>query len=94
MDTMTDKVELRSLLDERMADPLDSATGEIDAFIDARTSAHDALMLRAVRDSLDDMDALIYGKCYDCGRAIPLKRLHAIPWAKMCAACQEKQERG
>jgi phage/conjugal plasmid C-4 type zinc finger TraR family protein len=34
-----------------------------------------------------------YGACSECGAAIPLKRLRAIPDATTCVACQEQLER-
>jgi DnaK suppressor protein len=34
-----------------------------------------------------------YGVCSECGAAIPLKRLRAIPDATTCVACQERLER-
>jgi DnaK suppressor protein len=30
-----------------------------------------------------------YGTCLECGEAISLKRLDALPWARFCVACQE-----
>lgn len=35
-----------------------------------------------------------YGKCLECKREIQKKRLDAVPWARHCIECQEKQERG
>jgi DnaK suppressor protein len=34
-----------------------------------------------------------YGKCQECREPIPLKRLMAIPWALLCAYCQQEQEK-
>jgi DnaK suppressor protein len=33
-----------------------------------------------------------YGVCDDCEKAIPKKRLDAIPYAVLCITCKEKQE--
>jgi DnaK suppressor protein len=33
-----------------------------------------------------------YGVCEDCGKAIPQKRLEAVPWALRCVACQEAMD--
>ncbi len=33
-------------------------------------------------------------KCDGCGQPIPSARIEALPAATMCAACQEKTERG
>jgi RNA polymerase-binding transcription factor DksA len=32
--------------------------------------------------------------CASCEDEMDKKRLEAIPWAKHCIACQEKQEQG
>jgi RNA polymerase-binding transcription factor DksA len=34
------------------------------------------------------MDAGDYGICESCGEAIPLPRLKAVPYAKLCLQCQ------
>jgi hypothetical protein len=31
-----------------------------------------------------------FGICAECGEAIPVKRLEAIPWAAYCGPCQEQ----
>lgn len=33
-----------------------------------------------------------FGVCEDCGGAIPLARLHAVPWARHCLGCQARGE--
>jgi DnaK suppressor protein len=35
-----------------------------------------------------------YGVCANCEEEVQQKRLDAVPWAKYCIDCQEKQERG
>ena len=35
-----------------------------------------------------------YGICEVCESELQQKRLEAVPWARHCTACQEKQERG
>ena len=39
-----------------------------------------------VEDALEKMEQGIYGKCEECGEAIPLKRLEANPAARTCIA--------
>lgn len=34
-----------------------------------------------------------FGVCEDCGGAIPLLRLRAMPWARHCLGCQARDER-
>jgi len=52
------------------------------------------------RHELDDIQAAqarletgSFGVCEDCGGAIPLPRLRALPWARHCLGCQVKDER-
>ena len=35
-----------------------------------------------------------YGECAQCHEELQQKRLEAVPWARHCIACQEKQEQG
>jgi DnaK suppressor protein len=35
-----------------------------------------------------------YGRCLDCGEAIDLRRLNALPTAAYCTACQALHEQG
>ncbi len=53
------------------------------------------------RDLLQQLDGAIarietrrYGVCAACEEDMNLKRLEAVPWARLCLACQEKQESG
>ncbi len=34
------------------------------------------------------------GECAHCGGEMQQKRLDAVPWARHCIPCQEKQEQG
>jgi DnaK suppressor protein len=34
-----------------------------------------------------------FGLCESCGAAIPLSRLRAVPWARHCLACKNREER-
>jgi DnaK suppressor protein len=51
------------------------------------------------RDLLQQVDAALariadrrYGVCASCEDPMNLKRLEAVPWARLCRSCQEKQE--
>jgi DnaK suppressor protein len=50
--------------------------------------------LRLVDDALVRIDERRYGYCAACAGEMEKKRLEAVPWAKHCLACQEKQEQG
>jgi DnaK suppressor protein len=53
------------------------------------------------RHELDEIDeaqrrleAGVFGVCEGCHRTIPLKRLRAVPTARLCATCQARAELG
>ena len=53
------------------------------------------------RSTLNLIDAALerikngtYGTCVHCEAELQQKRIEAVPWARHCTACQEKQEQG
>ena len=46
--------------------------------------------LAEIDEALVRWDAGTYGICIDCGRAIPLARLRARPFATRCVECAER----
>lgn len=48
--------------------------------------------LSLVQEALARLDAGSYGQCADCGEAIGLERLQALPYARLCVRCQEAEE--
>ena len=62
-------------------------------FLFGQTSAERAF-LQLIDESLKRIKSGDYGQCANCEEEINQKRLEAVPWAKYCIACQEKQERG
>ena len=50
-------------------------------------------LLTEVKDALKRIEDGTYGKCVNCGRPIPEKRLEAIPWAARDVKCEEQLER-
>ncbi len=45
-----------------------------------------------IDDALESLDEGTYGMCADCGEEISEKRLHALPFARLCVECQSKRE--
>jgi DnaK suppressor protein len=62
-------------------------------FLFARSN-NDRQFLRMVEHALSNISEGIYGDCEHCGNEINERRLEAVPWARHCISCQEKQERG
>ena len=50
-------------------------------------------LLTEVQRALKRIEDGTYGKCVNCGRPIPEKRLEAIPWAARDVKCEEQLER-
>lgn len=44
-----------------------------------------------IRQAISRIDAGTYGVCQICGEAIKAERLAAVPFAKHCVRCEEKQ---
>ena len=54
----------------------------------------DRAILRLVDEALQRIKVNRFGSCVECGGELQLKRLEAVPWARHCFSCQEKQEKG
>lgn len=46
--------------------------------------------LQEMGRALEKMEAGRYGTCERCREPIPLERLEAIPWARLCISCKQK----
>jgi RNA polymerase-binding transcription factor DksA len=53
-----------------------------------------SLELAEVRDALERLDRGAFGLCDDCNEDIPIERLRAIPYARLCRDCKSAEERG
>ena len=51
-------------------------------------------MLQLVDEALVRIDDRRFGVCVVCEDEMDKKRLEAVPWARHCLSCQEKQEQG
>jgi RNA polymerase-binding protein DksA len=49
-------------------------------------------LLQQIEDALERMAEGTYGKCEECGDAIPKARLDAIPYATYCLPCRQALE--
>ena len=56
--------------------------------------AYDLDIQRDVHDALAKMADGTYGDCETCQGPIPIARLKAVPYARRCLACQEREENG
>jgi len=51
-------------------------------------------ILLLVNEALIRIKTSSFGLCTACQEEVQPKRLEAVPWARHCIECQEKQERG
>jgi DnaK suppressor protein len=51
-------------------------------------------ILAMVNEALDRIKDGSYGICQVCEQEVQTKRLDAVPWARHCIECQEKEDRG
>src|SRR5881397_2678486 len=72
--------------------PADSGTNLADA--DREEASLEVLLAQQerVREALARLDAGTYGRCVECGNALPDERLEARPEAERCVDCQQRAE--
>ena len=81
--------------DEEVAqDIADKATNSYTKEFLFKKSNDDRFILQLVAEALRRLDSGDYGTCVACGGEMQQKRLEAVPWARHCIECQEKQEQG
>jgi DnaK suppressor protein len=54
----------------------------------------DRTTLQMIDDALERIKQNAFGHCEHCETELQQKRLEAVPWARHCTSCQEKQEQG
>jgi DnaK suppressor protein len=54
----------------------------------------DRSLLQLIDEAIGRIRDNTYGTCVECEDELQQKRLDAVPWARHCVSCQEKQEQG
>ena len=72
-----------------MADQGTDAMEREKAFLFA---SKDGRLLYHINEALRRIKDKKYGKCMQCGKAISSARLEAVPHARLCITCKEKEE--
>lgn len=86
--------EGRSADDDPTVDLADKAANSYTKeFLFGQTNT-DRATLALIDEALDRIKNNAYGQCESCETELQQKRLEAVPWARHCTACQEKQEQG
>jgi len=84
----------RSADEEIANDIADKATNSYTKEFFFKKSNDDRFIMQLIQEALERMDAGEFGTCVACGGEMQQKRLDAVPWARHCIGCQEKQEQG
>ena len=71
----------------------DQASDAYDRELASSLSETERTRLEAVEKALERVDKGTYGDCETCEKVIPLARLKALPFARLCVSCQEVEER-
>jgi len=80
--------------EEAAQDIADKATSSYTKEFLFKKSNDDRFILQLVQDALERLDNGEFGICTACGGEVQQKRLDAVPWARHCIECQQKQELG
>ena len=80
--------------EEPAQDIADKATNSYTKEFLFKKSSDGRFILQLVQEALARLEDGSYGACVACGGEMQQKRLDAVPWARHCIECQEKQEQG
>ncbi len=72
--------------------PADGASDSMEKEKAYMIGASSGEVLEDIDEALANIDQGSYGKCGECGEDIPVARLEAVPYAKMCIKCKTKLE--
>ena len=85
--------DIDELRDDQPADPLDMAGNTSSLELMIALGNNERVELAEIDRALEKIANGSYGECEDCRGDIAPARLEAIPTARLCVACKEKQER-
>jgi DnaK suppressor protein len=89
--------DIRRIVDARQDSNVDDEHDPEGSTIAFERSQSDALLrqsrgrLGEIGGALDRLDAGGFGVCASCGRDIPIARLEARPWARLCVECAARE---
>ena len=86
------EADLRTIGEDREAELEERAQEERAARILASLDDRSLRVITEIHGALQRMIDGTYGKCVDCGRAIPLVRLRAVPTTASCVECAREAE--
>jgi RNA polymerase-binding protein DksA len=72
----------------------DQGTDEFEYESTIRFASSEGRYLYHIEEALSRIEDGTYGKCEVCHKNIGLERLRALPYARLCIECKEKEEAG
>lgn len=78
--------------DEALPDPLDRAVFDSERNFTLRIRDRESMLIRKIRESLEDIAEGVYGTCESCGEDISIERLKARPVTRHCIRCKTRIE--
>lgn len=93
IEEVQEEVRLTETSSDRSPDPNTAEGGSLAFEIEKELSlAQNAQNLLAqVDEALDRLIRGAYGSCDECGNAIPVARLEALPYTKRCVSCASRR---
>lgn len=89
--TGTDADELLESTATRGQGETEHTVNEIERNVSATLDANARESLDDIKAALARLDDGTYGICAACDRPIPVERLRAVPAARLCVPCQQRQ---
>ncbi len=71
----------------------DMATDNFDREFNLGLASTEQQTLNMIANALRKMDDGTFGVCEECTKMIPIKRLTAVPYCRLCIKCQEIEEK-
>jgi len=72
-------------------DLIEQANADEEAELQIQLHQADGRLLRAIEEALDRIKKRTYGVCETCAHPISKVRLNAVPWARHCRECKERE---
>jgi DnaK suppressor protein len=72
-------------------DVIDRANADEEAELQIRLHRTDGRLARAIEEALARIRQSTYGVCEVCKQPISKARLEAVPWARHCRECKERE---
>ena len=73
--------------------PADMASDSYERELSFNIASGEQEIVYEIDEALKRIKEGKYGKCVDCGKNIPAKRLKAVPYTICCIQCQSKEEK-